>query len=226
MELEYEPLVQYDTPIEYNDKELSDDKLLPLTSSKPDIENILNVMIPPKKIVIDNKKNIQYVLKKYSGREDISELQKKLDDNLKKLEARNEGICKVREQLFYECFNEIIRQVTLECLERGFLLMKVRDELKVTLSSYITLYNSTINYSNKKQKESDSNKINLKNELKSERKRYKELEKLKENLILKKNSIMFKIEEDKKLRQADYSKRVENLSNQILSLKSFFKQII
>lgn len=55
-------------------------------------------------------------------------------------QARESGICPVREELFSQCFDEIIRQVTLSEPERGLLLLRVRDEIKMTIAAYQTLY--------------------------------------------------------------------------------------
>lgn len=55
-------------------------------------------------------------------------------------QARENGICPVREELFSQCFDEIIRQVTLSEPERGLLLLRVRDEIKMTIAAYQTLY--------------------------------------------------------------------------------------
>jgi len=38
-----------------------------------------------------------------------------------------------------EIADELIRQVTLNLPERGLLLMRVRDEMKLTISAYNTL---------------------------------------------------------------------------------------
>ncbi len=38
--------------------------------------------------------------------------------------------------------DELIRQVTLESPERGLLLLRVRDEIRMTLDAYKTLYDS------------------------------------------------------------------------------------
>lgn len=40
--------------------------------------------------------------------------------------------------------DELIRQVTVNCAERGLLLLRVRDEIKMTLAAYQTLYQSSI----------------------------------------------------------------------------------
>ncbi len=38
--------------------------------------------------------------------------------------------------------DELIRQVTIESPERGLLLLRVRDEIRMTLDAYKTLYDS------------------------------------------------------------------------------------
>ncbi len=40
--------------------------------------------------------------------------------------------------------DELIRQVTLNCAEQGILLMKVRDEMRMTCKAYQTLYENSI----------------------------------------------------------------------------------
>ena len=42
--------------------------------------------------------------------------------------------------LYSQCFDEVIRQVTIECPERGLLLLRVRDEIRMTIAAYQTLY--------------------------------------------------------------------------------------
>ena len=68
------------------------------------------------------------------------DLFKALDEKIKERQAREKGICPVREELYSQCFDEIIRQVSIECPERGLLLLRVRDEIKMTIASYQTLY--------------------------------------------------------------------------------------
>jgi dynein light intermediate chain len=65
-------------------------------------------------------------------------------------EARETGICPKREELFAQCFDELIRQITINCAERGFLLVRVRDEIKMTIQAYQTLYESSIAYGMRK----------------------------------------------------------------------------
>ena len=71
-------------------------------------------------------------------------LQEQLDQRLLQRQARETGICPVREELYAQCFDELIRQVTINCAERGLLLLRVRDEIRMTIAAYQTLYESSI----------------------------------------------------------------------------------
>ena len=46
------------------------------------------------------------------------------------------GVFQVRRELYAQCFDELIRQSTINCTERGLLLLRVRDELRMTLHAY------------------------------------------------------------------------------------------
>ena len=59
-------------------------------------------------------------------------------------------MCPFREELFAQCFDELIRQITINCAERGFLLVRVRDEIKMTIQAYQTLYESSIAFGMRK----------------------------------------------------------------------------
>jgi len=56
----------------------------------------------------------------------------------------------MREELYAQCFDELIRQITINCAERGFLLVRTRDEIKMTIQAYQTLYESSIAYGMRK----------------------------------------------------------------------------
>ncbi|RHY69981.1 hypothetical protein DYB30_011932 [Aphanomyces astaci] len=63
---------------------------------------------------------------------------------LQQKQARETGICPVREELYAQCFDELIRQITINCAERGLLLLRVRVEIRMTIAAYQTLYESSI----------------------------------------------------------------------------------
>ena len=85
------------------------------------------------------------------SRVDVALLREALDRNLGERQARDTGICSVREELYQQSFEEIIRQVCLTEPERGLLLLRVRDELEMTKLAYLTLYKSATTYAMKKQ---------------------------------------------------------------------------
>ncbi len=60
-------------------------------------------------------------------------LQEELDKRLMQKEARETGICPIREELYMQTFDELIREITINCAERGFLLARVKDEIKMTI---------------------------------------------------------------------------------------------
>ena len=109
---------------------------LPPLDTKPSGEDILNAILPPNEWVENGKHYISYVSHTPASRVDVARLRENLDSKLMDRQARESGICPVREELFSQCFDEIIRQVTLSESERGLLLLRVRDEIKMTISAY------------------------------------------------------------------------------------------
>ena len=57
--------------------------------------------------------------------------------------------------------DELIRQITINCAERGLLLLRVRDEARMTISAYETLYESSIAYGVRKALVAEQKKIDL-----------------------------------------------------------------
>ena len=64
----------------------------------------------------------------------------------------------MREELFQQCFEEIIRQVTIDEPQRGLLLLRVRDEIKMTIQAYQTLYQSSTTFAMRKQLQAEHGK--------------------------------------------------------------------
>ena len=114
-----------------NEEENKKPKELPQIDSNPSEKETLNIMFPPKEFEENGKKYIQYVSIDKATRDQARDLFKALDDKIRERQAREKGICPVREELYNQCFDEIIRQVTIECPERGLLLLRVRDEIKM-----------------------------------------------------------------------------------------------
>ncbi len=57
--------------------------------------------------------------------------------------------------------DELIRQVTIECAERGLLLLRVRDEIRMTIAAYQTLYESSVAFGMRKALQAEQGKFDM-----------------------------------------------------------------
>ncbi|KAM6936282.1 axonemal dynein light intermediate polypeptide 1 [Lycodopsis pacificus] len=105
---------------------------------------ILNSILPPREWMEENQLWMQHVSCAPCTRPDVIRLEEQLDIKLQKWLARETGICPVRRKLYSQCFDELIRQVTINDAERGLLLLRVRDEIQLTIVAYQTLYESSM----------------------------------------------------------------------------------
>ena len=118
--------------------------------SKPATKDVLNSILAPQEWLEDGKHLVRYVSADPASRVDVARLRELLDTKLMERQARESGICPVREELFGQCFDEIIRQVTIAEPERGLLLLRVREEIKMTIQAYMTLYQSAVTFGMRK----------------------------------------------------------------------------
>ena len=110
------------------------------------LKDALNKILPPKKIIMNGQLWVQYVSCTPVTKMEVVTLKNGLEKRLKTLNAKETGICPIREELYEECFDELIRQVTINCLERGILMMLVKQESMMTMKAYQELYQSSIAY--------------------------------------------------------------------------------
>lgn len=154
-------------------------------------DEILNCILPPREWEENGKRWRQKVSNQPATRMDVIKLTEMLDMSLQHLQARETGICPIRRALYSQCFDEIIRQVsfvsntiafclkcntyilynslnfqvTINCAERGLLLLKVRDELKMTMDAYRSLYESSIAFGIRKSLSAEHNKLDMQERL-------------------------------------------------------------
>lgn len=57
--------------------------------------------------------------------------------------------------------DELIRQVTINCSERGLLLLRVRDEIRMTIAAYQTLYESSVAFGMRKALAAEQGKTDM-----------------------------------------------------------------
>eukprot|EP00954_Amorphochlora_amoebiformis_P011422 894251-Amorphochlora_amoeboformis.AAC.1 len=79
-------------------------------------------------------------------RAEVKLVGRRLNEELKSQDAHSVGICRVRSRLHEQCFDEIIRQVTITCAARGTLLNRIHEEIRRRIKNYETLYESANAY--------------------------------------------------------------------------------
>ncbi|NWU89084.1 IDLC protein, partial [Upupa epops] len=124
-------------------------------------QELLNAILPPRTWEEENRLWVQEVSSAPSTRSDVVQLQEQLDLRLQQRQARETGICPGRRELYSQCFDELIREVTINCAERGLLLLRVRDELRMTLAAYQALYESSVAFGVRKALLAEQGKSDL-----------------------------------------------------------------
>ena len=228
---ESKSLLQYEGKVELSEDQESSfgsankKKQMPPIESNPGIKETLYSMFLPREWEENGKKFIQYVSSEPATRERARDLFKALDEKIKERQAREKGICPVREELYSQCFDEIIRQVTIECPERGLLLLRVRDEIKMTIASYQTLYESAILFGIRNQLQAESGKEELKKRLEELEKKKIELTNKKIQLDNKLKAFEKQIQERNQIETAKREHESAFLRQQNESLDKFLKSI-
>ncbi|KFV93619.1 Axonemal dynein light intermediate polypeptide 1, partial [Eurypyga helias] len=117
-----------------------------------------------------NQRWVQEVSSAPSTRLDVVRLEEQLDLQLQQREGGGGGggICPVRRELYSQCFDELIRETTINCAERGLLLLRVRDEIQVTIAAYQVLYESSVAFGMRKALQAEQGKADMEKRVKLE----------------------------------------------------------
>jgi dynein light intermediate chain len=213
-------LVKYDNPVLLTEaKKAKATKIAAKASQKkdskssvdsvPQTEDILNSILPPREFEEDGQKWIQFVSSTPATRLEVINLQEHLDIKLQQRQARETGICPVREELYAQAFDELIRQVTVNCAERGLLLLRVRDEIRMTMAAYRTLYESSVAFGMRKALQAEQGKVDMQATIRN-------LEREKEDLERQVAELTTKCEvverREAERRQADERKHAEEVA--------------
>ena len=167
---------------------------------KESLKNFLDSILPPKKIIENDLIFYRFVSCDSAIVNDVIKLSHNLDNQLKIRGAKEKGICPIREELYFECFEELIREVTIVCMQRGDLLNRLKLEMNYTLNYYRKLYESLIASTIRKELIEKKKIIKLQNKYKSLEDEINDLENEineKEQLFLKREK-----EENEKEEQA------------------------
>jgi dynein light intermediate chain len=228
-------LVKYDNPILVSttkDKQKGNKKKknqLPPVEQKQQptqTEDILNSILPPREWTEDGQLWVQYVSSTPATRLDVINLQEQLDHKLQQRQARETGICPIREELYAQCFDELIRQVTINCAERGLLLLRVRDEIRMTIAAYQTLYESSIAFGMRKALMAEQRKAEMEAKIKHLETDKKDLERQVQELINRCDATEKREQERRALDEKKHAEEVEFLKKTNDQLKSNLESLL
>ncbi|ORZ34739.1 33 kDa inner dynein arm light chain, axonemal, partial [Catenaria anguillulae PL171] len=189
-------------------------------------EDILNSILPPREWEESGQLWVQRVSSTPATRLDVINLQEQLDQMLQKRQARETGICPVRRELYSQCFDELIRQVTISCQERGLLLLRVRDEIRMSIAAYQTLYESSVAFGMRKALMAEWGKAEMEASIKTLEEDKKTLEQQVAELKAKCEAIEKREQERRAMDERKHAEEIAFMKKTNLQLKTQLEGIL
>merc|ERR1719229_477401 len=189
-------------------------------------EEILNSILPPREWSDSGQMWVQQVSNTPATRLDVVKMQDDLDKRLQQRQARETGICPVRRELYSQIFDELIRQVTINSAERGLLLLRVRDEIRMTIAAYQTLYGSSVVFGTRKTMESEQGKSDVEREIMELEQEKREMEKQVNELKARSEQIEKRAAEQRQVDDKKHNEEIQFLKRTNQQLKTQLEGII
>ncbi|ESP03353.1 hypothetical protein LOTGIDRAFT_207595 [Lottia gigantea] len=189
-------------------------------------DEILNSILPPREWTENGQLWVQQVSSTPATRLDVVNLQEELDRRLQQRQARETGICPVRRELYSQCFDELIRQVTINCAERGLLLLRVRDEIRMTIAAYQTLYESSVAFGMRKALQAEQGKADMEKRISDLEDDKRKLEKDVNELKAKCEQIENRAKEQRQVEEKKHTEEIQFLKRTNQQLKTQLEGII
>ncbi|BES91576.1 Dynein, axonemal, light intermediate chain 1 [Nesidiocoris tenuis] len=190
------------------------------------VQEILDMISPPLEFEEDGKKWKQQVSMEPVTRSDVHKLGENLNIRLRTRQARSAGICSVRLDLFSQLFDELIRHVTLNSGERGLLLLRIRDELRMTLATHAALYEGSVAFGSKKASEAEEGQEEFMDEISGLNEDINKIKKDIRNLKFKYQMMEIRAEEIKVAQQKKHKDEIAFLNKTNQQLKAQLESII
>ena len=209
-------LISYGDKVQYglvqkNEREMRKNATNEFDENDPiSLKSYLDTILPPKESTEDGQIYMQFVSCVPADKNDVIKLSKDLENQMKIRQARETGICNNREELYSECFDELIRQVTINSLQRGELLNHVKDQMKETTNYYQKLYESAMAFAMRKVLREQKKRAKL---VARESKLMTDIEQLQKEIELKEKEISDKERDEKEKREANQEDHVEEMKN-------------
>ena len=209
-------LISYGDKVQYglvqkNEREMRKNATNEFDENDPiSLKSYLDTILPPKESTEDGQIYMQFVSCVPADKNDVIKLSKDLENQMKIRQARETGICNNREELYSECFDELIRQVTINSLQRGELLNHVKDQMKETTNYYQKLYESAMAFAMRKVLREQKKRAK---KVARESKLMTDIEQLQKEIELKEKEISDKERDEKEKREANQEDHVEEMKN-------------
>ncbi|KAK9533472.1 hypothetical protein VZT92_008588 [Zoarces viviparus] len=187
---------------------------------------ILNRILPPREWMEGNQLWTQHVSSAPCTRIDVIRLEKELDMKLQQWLAKETGICPVRRELYSQCFDELIRQVTINCAERGLLLLRVRDEIQTTIDAYQTVYESSVAFGIRRVLQAEQSKADMEKTICDLEKETGDLKKQLNEERANYESFKKKVNEKQQLEEKKHSEDMESMNRTNQQLKNQLEKIL
>lgn len=227
-----ESLIEYGVKTQYGYVPKSEKEMLKKKNQNPEeqdplsLKSYLDTILPPKESTENGQIYMQFVSCTSATTNDVVKLSNKLDNQMKSSGARETGICNQREELYSQCLDELIRQITINCIQRGELQYHIKEQMKETINYYQKLYESSMSFAMRKVLREQKKKMKLEQR---EKELLKEISDLK-NYIEEKKKKNDEEENDFKDKIAtlklEHEETVKNMKDSIESKKKRVKEIL
>lgn len=210
-------LLKWDSPVPVNEPEKgAKRKSVATTGAGVDSMNreVINSIFPPIEFTDENVLYTQSVSISAVTKSDVQKLKTQLENLLHARKARMTGVCLIRSEIYAQLFDEIVRQVTVDNNARGRLLVRVRDHYRMTLNAYKELYETTLDWGNRKNMQVQQGMDDLRAYNKELLERRRTLELQANDLQIKLDALEKKLAENKSLREKDHQDEIAFLKKQ------------
>lgn len=122
--------------------------------------------------------------------------------------------------------DELIRQITINCSERGLLLLRVRDEARMTIAAYQTLYESSIAFGMRKALMAEQKRMEAEQKIRQLEGEVKELASQIDELNTRCEAVARREEEKKSVDEKKHQEEVEILRKANDQLKASLETML
>lgn len=126
----------------------------------------------------------------------------------------------------YLLTEEMIREVACECPERGLLLLRVRDELRLSIEAYQTLYHNSIAYGRKKAVQAEAGIADLEAEIQRLELQREQLQREKNARTHRELLLAEQLDEERRKRLSQQEQTRQFLETQCQELEVFYRELM